>query len=124
MLPHILLFGNGQDRFCQLILTLALMPCSAQSSLRAAQSCEESTNSVMWQGKGAEKGDPRLDSEAEAHLCQLAMMENFAAHGMYVKFSDDEARNLEERSIQLAIRESKDEEEALRYTVILLLSNF
>ena len=42
-------------------------------------------------------------------------MENYASHGLYVKFSDDEARALEERSLQLAMQESKADEEAKRY---------
>lgn len=66
-------------------------------------------------GKTDAKGDAQLDSEVEAHLCQLAMMENYAAHLMYVKFSNEEATELEERSFQLALRESREDEEARRY---------
>lgn len=72
------------------------------------------------QGKAAGGPDEQLDSEIEAHLCQLAMMENYASHGMYVKFSDDEARALEDRSLQLAIQESEIEEEARRSFSLLL----
>lgn len=67
------------------------------------------------QGKGKVPDDIPVTPEIEAHLCQLAMMENYAAHGMYVKFSDNEARALEERSIALAIEESRLDEEARRY---------
>jgi len=52
--------------------------------------------------------------EVEAHLCQLAMMENYASHPMYVKFSDEEADALEQRSLQLALEDSKADEEAAR----------
>lgn len=76
------------------------------------------------QGKAAERADDQLSSEIEAHLCQLAMMENYAAHGMYVKFSDEEARALEERSLQLAMEESKEDEEARRLDPFHLVAAF
>ena len=50
----------------------------------------------------------------EAHLCQLAMLENYAEHSMYVKFSDEEASMLEDKALKLALTESKDEDDAKR----------
>ena len=46
--------------------------------------------------------------EAEAHLSQLAVLENFAAHGMFVKFTDEEAGALEGRALAIALAASKD----------------
>lgn len=56
--------------------------------------------------------DAALTPDAEAHLCQLAALENFADHGMFVKFSDEEAATLESKALDWALSESKEEEEA------------
>lgn len=53
-----------------------------------------------------------LSTEVEAHLCQLAALENYAEHGMYVKFSDEEASALETKALDLALDDSKEDEEA------------
>ena len=45
----------------------------------------------------------------EAHLSQLAVLENFAEHGLYVKFSNDEAEELEREALALALEESTQE---------------
>ena len=42
----------------------------------------------------------------EAHLSQLAVLENFAEHGLYVKFSNQEAEELEREALALALEES------------------
>lgn len=42
----------------------------------------------------------------EAHLSQLAVLENFAEHGLYVKFSNEEAEELEREALALALEES------------------
>ena len=66
---------------------------------------------AQFQGRASVDEQP-LSSELEAHLCQLAALENYAEHGMYVKFSDEEALALETRALDLAIGESKEDEEA------------
>lgn len=43
---------------------------------------------------------------AEAHLCQLAAFENFAPHGLHVKFDFDEAIDLERSATELALQAS------------------
>ena len=43
---------------------------------------------------------------AEAHLCQLAAFENYAPHGMHVKFDFDEAAGLERSATDLALQAS------------------
>ena len=45
----------------------------------------------------------------EAHLSQLAVLENFAEHGLYVKFSNEEAEELEREALALALEESTQE---------------
>jgi hypothetical protein len=45
----------------------------------------------------------------EVHLSQLAVQENFAEHGVYVKFSNDEAEQLEREALALALAESARE---------------
>ena len=45
----------------------------------------------------------------EAHLSQLAVLENFAEHGLYVKFSNQEAEELEREALALALEESTQE---------------
>ena len=45
----------------------------------------------------------------EAHLSQLAVLENFAEHGLYVKFSNEEAQQLEREALALALQESAQE---------------
>ena len=47
-----------------------------------------------------------LHPVAEAHLCQLAAFENFAPHGMHVKFDYDEAAHLERSATDLAVQAS------------------
>ena len=66
------------------------------------------------QGRKSADLDVKLAPEVEAHLCQLAMLENYAEHSMYVKFSDEEASILESKALNLALTESKDEDEAKR----------
>lgn len=45
----------------------------------------------------------------EAHLSQLAVLENFAEHGLYIKFSNQEAEELEKEALALALEESTQE---------------
>ena len=45
----------------------------------------------------------------EAHLSQLAVLENFAEHGLYIKFSNEEAEELEREALALALEESTQE---------------
>lgn len=52
--------------------------------------------------------------QTEAHLCQLAVLENFAEHGLYVKFSNEEAEQLEQEALALALAESAREASMLR----------
>jgi hypothetical protein len=52
--------------------------------------------------------------QTEAHLCQLAVLENFAEHGLYVKFSNEEAEQLEQEALALALAESTREAGMLR----------
>ncbi len=52
--------------------------------------------------------------QTEAHLCQLAVLENFAEHGLYVKFSNEEAEQLEQEALALALAESTREASMLR----------
>lgn len=47
----------------------------------------------------------RLPQE-EVAISQLAVLENFAQHGLYVKFDDGEAAALEEQAVAHALRES------------------
>jgi len=58
--------------------------------------------------KQASPADLWHGDEAEAHLSQLAVLENFATHGMYVKFTDEEAGALEGRALAIALAASKD----------------
>jgi hypothetical protein len=51
--------------------------------------------------------------KTEVHLCQLAVFENFAEHGVYVKFTDEEAEQLEREAIALALDMSLKEIGAL-----------
>lgn len=41
--------------------------------------------------------------KTEVHLCQLAVFENFAEHGLYVKFTNEEAEQLESEALALAL---------------------
>ena len=47
-----------------------------------------------------------LHPVAEAHLCQLAAYENYAPHGMHVKFDHSEAASLERSATDLALQAS------------------
>lgn len=47
-----------------------------------------------------------MEAEIEFHLCQLAMMENYASHKMYVKFTEAEVAELEEKVLSFAFDES------------------
>ena len=52
-----------------------------------------------------------LHPVTEAHLCQLAALENFADHGVFVKFGMDEAVQLEARALDLAVQQSAQDAE-------------
>ena len=43
---------------------------------------------------------------AEAHLCQLAAFENYAPHGLHVKFDFEEAVSLERSATETAVQAS------------------
>ncbi|KAK9813949.1 hypothetical protein WJX73_006170 [Symbiochloris irregularis] len=47
----------------------------------------------------------------EAHLCQLAVFENYAEHGLFVKFGTEEAVRLEARALDLAVQQSTQDAE-------------
>lgn len=47
----------------------------------------------------------------EAHLCQLAVFENYAEHGLFVKFETEEAVRLEARALDLAVQQSTQDAE-------------
>lgn len=66
------------------------------------------------QGKHLDRDRVSLDDDIEAHLCQLAMMENYANHDMYVKFTQEEASALEEKVLEYALTESIAEAKAAR----------
>lgn len=50
----------------------------------------------------------------EAHLCQLAALENFAEHGVFVKFDVEEAVRLEARALDLAVQQSTQDAELVK----------
>lgn len=74
--------------------------------------CRQQKKHPAFQGKFGTKEDLHLEPEIEAHLCQLAAFENYADHGMVIKFSDAEASSLETRALDMALDESNAEEEA------------
>ncbi len=47
--------------------------------------------------------------QEEVAISQLAVLENFAEHGLYVKFDDSEAAALEKQALEHALRESAAE---------------
>jgi hypothetical protein len=47
--------------------------------------------------------------QEEVAISQLAVLENFAEHGLYVKFDDSEAAALETQALEHALRESAAE---------------
>lgn len=55
-----------------------------------------------------------LHPTAEAHLCQLAALENYAEHGVFVKFGMEEAVQLEARALDLAVQQSTQDAELAR----------
>ena len=50
--------------------------------------------------------------QEEVAISQLAVLENFSQHGVYVKFDNGEAAELEEQALQHALRESAAAAEA------------
>jgi len=79
----------------------------------ASLGTSHSTSLGLWKKKlppllQASPADLWHGDEAEAHLSQLAVLENFAAHGMFVKFTDEEAAALEGRALAIALSASKD----------------
>ena len=50
-----------------------------------------------------------LSGRDESHVAQLAAMENYAGHGMYVDVPDAEARALEEAALRYAMEQSQQE---------------
>ena len=50
-----------------------------------------------------------LSGRDESHVAQLAAMENYAGHGMYVDVPDAEARALEESALRYAMEQSQQE---------------
>lgn len=65
-------------------------------------------------GQGATATVELRHPRTEAHLSQLAVLENFAEHGLYVKFSNEEAQQLEREALALALQESAQEAGARR----------
>ena len=53
-----------------------------------------------------------LSGRDESHVAQLAAMENYAGHGMYVDVPDAEARALEEAALRYAMEQSQQESAA------------
>ena len=51
--------------------------------------------------------------QEEVAISQLAVLENFAEHGLYVKFDNAEAAALEEQALAQALRESAAAADAL-----------
>lgn len=56
--------------------------------------------------------------QTEAHLCQLAVLENFAENGLYVKFSNEEAEQLEQEALAIALAESAREAGMMRWVAL------
>ena len=50
-----------------------------------------------------------LSGRDESHMAQLAAMENYAGHGMFVDVPDAEARALEEAALRHAMEQSQQE---------------
>ena len=72
---------------------------------------------IIWQGRSLRRDSVsslKLDDDMEAHLCQLAALENYADHEMFIKFTEDESTALEVKVLEYAIAESLAEEKAHR----------
>lgn len=62
-----------------------------------------------------------LHPTAEAHLGQLAVFENYAPHGMHVKFDYSEAAALERSATDLALQASLHQAELAKYALTTVL---
>ena len=63
------------------------------------------------QAAGARADVSMLHPVTEAHLCQLAALENYAELGVFVKFGVEEAVQLEARALDLAVQQSAQDAE-------------
>ena len=68
-------------------------------------------HACMQVGPGVKADVSVLHPTTEAHLCQLAALENFADHGIFVKFGAEEAVQLEARALDLAVQQSAQDAE-------------
>ena len=83
---------------------------------------EHLKHSVQAPAPRTESLEP-LHPVAEAHLCQLAAFENYAQHGMFVKFGPEEAVRLEARALDLAVQQSTQDAELIKCVMLMNCSS-